>query len=549
MAYQRATTSSSSNYNNNSLNLRDKSSALESGLLGVSTGSSSSTGSAVLLTGSQHLSGKMALVDEATFIANKDKLTSQSDLNIYHNRPLHIFCYDITQLSPVVKSVVLIGGLIVFMCLYGYYQELVVYGWFNRKLSIFSTFLHFLGCSIFAQIQRNMSRSQHSHHPVGSPHPASTASSAAVSPNGSNAASTTHTSLLPIRTYIRSLFTFHMGTATPRTAFFYYALLVLLKTGAQGLSNLSMTQINYPAKVLFKSANPVITMIIGVCWFRKSYPLRDYIVVLLLIIGLYIFVLSDMNDGEHHNTESPHGTFIGICYVSLSMFAGASIPMIQEYCMTSYHASVEDLLYFSFLGSTLVSFFISFSTGEFMEGMYFLLTSGSMHTTFIFVAFCTFGFFGANFSTAITSQYGALVNGISNTFRKAVTIGLSFFLFPERNHLTSNKLIGVVVFFAGLLIRIFSKAQHGHAPLSSASSSMKQHDEDNDNVSNKEKIEDSFGFSEKVNNDSREEVNTDVDSLDEEETARLMQQTTSSSTTGSSAAHHPHASNSLMDSV
>jgi hypothetical protein len=78
------------------------------------------------------------------------------------------------------------------------------------------------------------------------------------------------------------------------------------------------------------------------------------------------------------------------------------------------------------------------------------------------VAFCTFGFLGSNFSTGITSQYGALVNGICNTFRKAVTIALSFVLFPERNQLTLSKVYGVVVFFSGLLIRIFFKSHQQH---------------------------------------------------------------------------------------
>ena len=35
-----------------------------------------------------------------------------------------------------------------------------------------------------------------------------------------------------------------------------------------------MSHINYPAKVLFKSANPIITMLIGLLWFHKSYPVR-----------------------------------------------------------------------------------------------------------------------------------------------------------------------------------------------------------------------------------------------------------------------------------
>lgn len=72
-------------------------------------------------------------------------------------KPLIIFTFNISFLSPIFRYLALSFGMFFFMCLYGYFQELVVYGWFNRKLSLFCTFLHFLGCSFFAQLQYNYS--------------------------------------------------------------------------------------------------------------------------------------------------------------------------------------------------------------------------------------------------------------------------------------------------------------------------------------------------------------------------------------------------------
>ena len=335
-------------------------------------------------------------------------------------RPLALFGIDLTNLSPVMQYLVLVGGLILFMCLYGYYQELVIYGWFDRKLSLFSTFLHFLGCSVFAQVQRNLSFKPNSNGPNGGTH---------------------------------SCHIFSMGTAPTRVAIFYYALLVIVRTGGQGMSNLSMTQINYPAKVLFKSANPVVTLFIGITYLKKTYPVRDYIVVVLLVLGLYVFIAGDAS-------ESPSSTRLGIIYVVISMFGSAGVPMIQEHCMNQYNASVEDLLYHCYVGSTLLSMLASMVTGEFITGMMFLVKSGSVHTWLLMIGFCTFGYAGNNFSAAITLQYGALVNGICNTLRKAITLAASFLMFPERNVLTEQKLIGSAIFFAGLLIRIFGKAEY-----------------------------------------------------------------------------------------
>lgn len=140
-----------------------------------------------------------------------------------------------------------------------------------------------------------------------------------------------------------------------------------------------MTRINYPAKVLFKSANPVVIMIIGIVWFKKQYPKRDYIgiytctysptltllthsllVVLLLVIGLYVFITSDYSD-------SPSGTGSGIFFVTCSMIASASIPTVQEHVMSKYGASVEELLYIQYFGSAVLSLLFSIVTGEFIQ--------------------------------------------------------------------------------------------------------------------------------------------------------------------------------------
>ena len=42
----------------------------------------------------------------------------------------------------------------------------------------------------------------------------------------------------------------------------------------------------------------------------------------------------------------------GIFLVSLSMFGSAGVPMVQEHCMSKYNASIEELLYHCYLGST-----------------------------------------------------------------------------------------------------------------------------------------------------------------------------------------------------
>ena len=82
----------------------------------------------------------------------KDELAEAVSEGGHAIKPLVLFGTDLSFLTPMLRYVVLACGMFFFMCLYGYFQELVVYGWFQRKLSIFSTFLHFLGSSVFAQV-------------------------------------------------------------------------------------------------------------------------------------------------------------------------------------------------------------------------------------------------------------------------------------------------------------------------------------------------------------------------------------------------------------
>jgi hypothetical protein len=131
--------------------------------------------------------------------------------------------------------------------------------------------------------------------------------------------------------------------------------------------------------------------------------------------------------------------------------------MLQEHCIQKYNATVEELLYHSFLGSTIISFFLSLFTGEFISGCHFIAVHGNIYVWSSLIMFSVVGFAGSNFSTGLTLRFGSLVNGITNTARKAVNIGISFALFPSRNHLTTHHVYGAIIFFFGLIIRTLMK--------------------------------------------------------------------------------------------
>jgi hypothetical protein len=74
-----------------------------------------------------------------------------------------------------------------------------------------------------------------------------------------------------------------------------YIGIALIRAFDLAMTNLAMQYINYPAKTLMKSSRVVFTMLFGVLFARKRYPMGDYFTVLLMVSGLVVFMHADSN--------------------------------------------------------------------------------------------------------------------------------------------------------------------------------------------------------------------------------------------------------------
>lgn len=190
--------------------------------------------------------------------------------------------------------------------------------------------------------------------------------------------------------------------------------------------------------------------------------------------------------------------------------------MLQEHAVDRYAASVEDLLYFSFVGGAALSLAVSLLNGECVEGLRFLAETLTPSSLCVLFAFTSFSFLGATCSTGITAQHGALVNGLCNTVRKAATIVLSFALFPERNHWTAGKVHGVCIFFAGLLLRVLARRERERER--DAHNKTVEAERDEESVC--EKVE-NHALDERESDSGDEESDTDGDFADETDVVLL----------------------------
>ena len=172
--------------------------------------------------------------------------------------------------------------------------------------------------------------------------------------------------------------------------------LAVLQSSMQGLSNLSMRYLNYPAKVLFKSSRVLPTMFFGVVLYGttlrrlitlprlpkartrtpeiflgpqavtrvcfssvpivgKRHTRREYASVCVLVVGLVIFMIADAR-------KSPDFNPIGVALIATSLVVDAAVSNLQEYIFSMFNTDEEELVFTSYAGGSLVLFLLCMAT-------------------------------------------------------------------------------------------------------------------------------------------------------------------------------------------
>mmetsp|Transcript_42263 Transcript_42263/g.112847 ORF Transcript_42263/g.112847 Transcript_42263/m.112847 type:complete len:325 (+) Transcript_42263:169-1143(+) len=191
----------------------------------------------------------------------------------------------------------------------------------------------------------------------------------------------------------------------------YCVSLAVLQASMQGLSNLSIKYLNYPAKVLFKSSRVIPTMLFGVVFYGKRYKLSEYGVMGVLVLGLVIFMGADA-------TTSPDFDPIGVVLILASLMVDACIINLQEYMFNHFQSDEEEMIFMSYAGGSLVLLLICMATGEMSEGLAFIDQHGASRINIVIFIYAACGFCGVSCVAALTKRFGALTAALTTTARK-----------------------------------------------------------------------------------------------------------------------------------
>jgi solute carrier family 35 (adenosine 3'-phospho 5'-phosphosulfate transporter), member B3 len=252
-------------------------------------------------------------------------------------------------------------------------------------------------------------------------------------------------------------------------------------------TNLAMQYINYPAKTLIKSSRVVFTMLFGVLIHSKVYKLSDYIIVVLMVIGLGSFLHADSQSSAVFELR-------GVLMLTISLLCDGMICNVSETILKQYGVGQDEFIFRLYSISLLCIAVAAAANGDLQKGLvwslhdgtydeYLQMTNNGDHDGLvtipsysaltkvsIMVLFSSMGFFGSSCSAAITKNFGALTMSITSTARKATTLFLSFGLFRD-NVCTFEHIFGMLVFMVALVAKSMKRKGRGGKKGGSSSSS------------------------------------------------------------------------------
>eukprot|EP01105_Mastigella_eilhardi_P018074 TRINITY_DN4177_c0_g1_i1.p1 TRINITY_DN4177_c0_g1~~TRINITY_DN4177_c0_g1_i1.p1 ORF type:complete len:324 (+),score=58.35 TRINITY_DN4177_c0_g1_i1:91-1062(+) len=243
------------------------------------------------------------------------------------------------------------------------------------------------------------------------------------------------------------------GVSVRRTVPVWFYLVVAAATfGTRVFGNFAYRYLNYTCKVMFMSALPLPTMLLGAVILRKSIVPQRLTSCLLLITGLAMFSAADSSVAAFDMR--------GAMLMVGSLLCDSAKYVLNETALVSYHApELEVSLWSSMAGGCLVLPVLLFSN-ELVPAVSLCLSDLSLLASLLLMLF--FGYITSLMILSLTSLSGdSYTSTVVTGLRKAINISMSFFFFPKPFLL--GHAIGGTIFFVGLAGNVvFKHAKKRH---------------------------------------------------------------------------------------
>jgi len=209
------------------------------------------------------------------------------------------------------------------------------------------------------------------------------------------------------------------GRVAPLSA---YPLLTLCLIASSSLSNMSLSYIGMPTKVVFRSCKLVPTMIIATVVNQKRFRSHEYICALAICAGLVLFAMADYEiDPVTYNP-------MGLLLVSGSVVADAILPNAQEHLFREGSSRLEVTVYSNFYSFVAMTIY-TLGNGTLLQFGKVVCHNGTL--ALYFGVYTVLSYISISCYMNLVKRFGGVTAVVLTTARKAMTLVLSFVLFPK----------------------------------------------------------------------------------------------------------------------
>ena len=208
--------------------------------------------------------------------------------------------------------------------------------------------------------------------------------------------------------------------------------------------------VSFPTQVLCKASKIIPVMIMGKIISKKNYPYYEYVVAVLLSVGVSLFLLSADSSGNKSTAETTlSGAFILLGYMAFDSFTSNW----QSELFTTFKMSSMQMMFGTNLFSSCFTIWSMIEGGNFFSSLLFALSHPefAVHSVVLSVMSAT----GQLFIFYTIQSFGPVVFTIIMTTRMMLSILLSCILYSHP--LSAQAIFGVLVVFLALFMRIYAR--------------------------------------------------------------------------------------------
>ncbi|KAG7356408.1 UAA transporter family protein [Nitzschia inconspicua] len=224
----------------------------------------------------------------------------------------------------------------------------------------------------------------------------------------------------------------------------------------------ALKYVSFPATTLFKSFKLAPVMLMGKLMGNKSYPAYDYIVAMVIGIGVALFMSStddlrfSFSQDYLGNAEVASAKWTGVMLLCFFLLFDSFTSQFQSRMFQRHlDLSIVELMFATSAFSTVLSAITLVHTKELSPALAFVLQHSEIHLHFFMFSICST--IGQLFIFYTIKNFGAVVFTLIMTTRILLSIALSCIMWGHP--VTAVGFLGLTLVLGAVLFRIKKKAE------------------------------------------------------------------------------------------